>query len=316
MKKIFLLSVISITSYCAFGQYATSWPTTVPNTTDVGFVGLGVKPLPSSTDEASYNLQVHGSEDYIVSLPASSSIGQWAPNQYIENTNTSNMATTTINYGMTSRIGITNATTGLTQFDGAALLMTDKDFTLRNNESNSYLTLETGPVKFRLDGLNNRIWMGSLPTSGAAISSFGRVNVLAHQDNGLVVQMQTSSKTGLIVRHTSDEGAAIEVFNSPVSTAQPNFKVFGSGQVYARRYVTTLSNFPDYVFTPDYSLMEIKDLKTYIDKNNHLPNFPSAKNVEENGADLGELNRLLVEKVEELTLYIIQLEERIGNLKD
>lgn len=314
MKKKLLFAFIGLTNFCAFGQYATSWPTTVPNTTNFGFVGIGVKPLSTSVNKANFNLQVHGTVDYIVSNN-STSMGLWAPTQFIENSNTSNLNTTTTNYGKTSRIGLTNTTCGQTEFDGTVLMMAETDFILRNNEDQAYLTLETRKAKLRLDDLNNRIWMGSLPSSNAATSRYGRVNVLSNIDNGLVVQMQTSNKTGLIVRHLGANGAAIEVFGSPVTT-KPNFKVFGSGRVYARRYITTLNNFPDYVFTKEYDLMKLNDLRSYINKNNHLPHFPTAQEVQEDGADLGELNRLLVEKVEELTLYILQLEERVKKLED
>lgn len=94
-----------------------------------------------------------------------------------------------------------------------------------------------------------------------------------------------------------------------------NFKVFGSGEVYARKYVATINNFPDYVFKKDYKLLPLNQLRNYISANGKLPNLPSAVEVEENGLDMGETNRLLVEKVEELTLYILQLEDRINKLE-
>ncbi len=92
-----------------------------------------------------------------------------------------------------------------------------------------------------------------------------------------------------------------------------NFKVTGEGQVFARKYTTTLASFPDYVFDETYKLLPFQELKTYIEKNKHLPNIPSAKEIEANNGevDLGELNRLLLEKVEEMTLYILQMEERL-----
>jgi hypothetical protein len=94
-----------------------------------------------------------------------------------------------------------------------------------------------------------------------------------------------------------------------------NFKVLGSGIVYARNYITTLANFPDYVLQPSYQLMPLSELRQFINQNLHLPNVPSAATIENEGADLGELYRILVEKVEELTLYILQMETRIGELE-
>jgi len=64
------------------------------------------------------------------------------------------------------------------------------------------------------------------------------------------------------------------------------------------------SAWPDYVFENDYSLKTLPELETYIQANNHLPNIPAASEVEKSGIALGEMQTKLVEKVEELTLYI------------
>ncbi|GEM_PF-4649986 len=70
----------------------------------------------------------------------------------------------------------------------------------------------------------------------------------------------------------------------------------------------TPGSFPDYVFKEDYNLMSIDQLSNFIEKNGHLPNIPTAKEVETNGQDLGDIQKKLLEKIEELTLYVIQLE--------
>jgi hypothetical protein len=69
--------------------------------------------------------------------------------------------------------------------------------------------------------------------------------------------------------------------------------------------VKIYDNWPDFVFLKDYRLPTLKDVKTFVDKNQHLPDMPSADEVHANGLDLGEMNRLLLKKVEELTLYLI-----------
>jgi hypothetical protein len=75
------------------------------------------------------------------------------------------------------------------------------------------------------------------------------------------------------------------------------------------------SAWPDYVFEQDYQLTNIPTLKKYIDEHGHLPNMPSAKTVEKEGIDVGEINTLLLEKIEELSLYLIQMEERMRKLE-
>lgn len=73
---------------------------------------------------------------------------------------------------------------------------------------------------------------------------------------------------------------------------------------------TTL-NVPDYVFQDDYPLMSLQELKSFIEKNSHLPNVPSARDVNENGLNHTEFQLRLLEKIEELTLYTIQQQEII-----
>jgi hypothetical protein len=99
---------------------------------------------------------------------------------------------------------------------------------------------------------------------------------------------------------------------------QDLFKVDANGFAYARKMVVTLANpFPDYVFETNYKLMPLSDLATFIAKNKHLPNMPSAQQVADNNnqVELGEMQTKLLEKVEELTLYILQQQAQIDELK-
>jgi hypothetical protein len=63
---------------------------------------------------------------------------------------------------------------------------------------------------------------------------------------------------------------------------------------------------PDYVFESDYDLLPLAELEAYIRQNKHLPEVPSAKEMEANGLNLKEKNLLLLKKVEELTLHVIE----------
>ncbi|MBK8443065.1 MAG: hypothetical protein IPL35_06465 [Sphingobacteriales bacterium] len=75
------------------------------------------------------------------------------------------------------------------------------------------------------------------------------------------------------------------------------------------------ASWPDYVFANDYDLMPLSELEASIKTNKHLPGIPTASEVDANGFDLGEMNRLQMEKIEELTLYIIGLQKQIDALK-
>lgn len=70
-------------------------------------------------------------------------------------------------------------------------------------------------------------------------------------------------------------------------------------------------SWPDYVFKKDYQLPSLTEVKTYIDQNHHLPEMPSEQEVIKDGINLGEMNKLLTEKVEELMLYMIRKDEQI-----
>ena len=75
------------------------------------------------------------------------------------------------------------------------------------------------------------------------------------------------------------------------------------------------ASWPDYVFKNDYRLMPLNEVENYIKLNNHLPGFEKAATMEKEGADVGETQRRLVEKVEELTLHLISINKRLEELE-
>ncbi len=68
---------------------------------------------------------------------------------------------------------------------------------------------------------------------------------------------------------------------------------------------------PDKVFDKEYKLMPLCEVETFIKEHRHLPEIPSEKTVLEEGMNIAEMNALLLQKVEELTLYVIELEKKI-----
>jgi len=101
------------------------------------------------------------------------------------------------------------------------------------------------------------------------------------------------------------------------TTNTGSFKLAVEGALGARSVKVTLTNpWPDYVFKKKYSLLTLDSLEKYIAQNDHLPGIPSAKEVQQNGGvDLGDMNARLLEKVEELTLYMIQLKKENEEIK-
>ena len=75
------------------------------------------------------------------------------------------------------------------------------------------------------------------------------------------------------------------------------------------------ADWPDYVFASGYDLTELKKVERFILENKHLPDVPSASDIKKDGLDLGAMNAVLLKKVEELTLYIIDLKKDVEQLK-
>lgn len=120
------------------------------------------------------------------------------------------------------------------------------------------------------------------------------------------IQLETSSGT-LILKKEGNVG---------IGTTAPDAKLTVKGDIHAEEVKVDLSvPGPDYVFKEDYNLRPLEEVQNYIKANWHLPNIPSAKEMEENGILLGEMNMKLLEKIEELTLYALQQEKKIKELE-
>ncbi|SFE45911.1 hypothetical protein SAMN05518672_106197 [Chitinophaga sp. CF118] len=105
--------------------------------------------------------------------------------------------------------------------------------------------------------------------------------------------------------------------NVGIGTTNPGSnKLAVEGTIAARRVkVTQAAPWPDFVFDSSYQLPSLQEIKNYVTVNKHLPHVPSAKEIEKNGQDLGEMNRVLLQKIEELTLHLIELEEKLDKLE-
>ena len=91
-------------------------------------------------------------------------------------------------------------------------------------------------------------------------------------------------------------------------------KNIAAEDIVANRIVLNVGSFPDYVFADEYRLMPLEEVASYIKKNKHLPNMPSEAEVVAKGMNVAQINTILVEKVEELTLHTIKQEEKINML--
>jgi len=143
------------------------------------------------------------------------------------------------------------------------------------------------------------LWRFGLLTGGSDGFSFydGTRHALLFQKNGNI----TFEPAGQV--------------NIGTNSANKNLFVYGTIQGKEVYVTTTASDWPDYVFSSGYELSSLSQVSQFVRQNGHLPEMPSAAEVEENGIELGVMNKLLLKKVEELTLHMIEQEKRINELE-
>ena len=113
-----------------------------------------------------------------------------------------------------------------------------------------------------------------------------------------------SKYAAMSIRHNGDVG---------IGTTTPREKLSVNGNIRSKEIKVDAENWPDFVFTKDYKKLSLSDLEAYIQQNKHLPGMPSAAEVEKNGIALGEMNKVLLQRLEELTLHLIEKDKQINS---
>jgi hypothetical protein len=135
--------------------------------------------------------------------------------------------------------------------------------------------------------------------------------------NGAINYMELWGKN-----NTTDYGPHILVKRDEGDVAIGNtfaagYKLSVSGKIICTEVrVNLVPDWPDYVFKKGYPLLPVEKLGSYIEENGHLPNIPPASDIQKSGLDVGEMQRLMMEKIEELSLYIVEQQKQIQELKD
>jgi hypothetical protein len=193
----------------------------------------------------------------------------------------------------TGKVGIgTNNPVSPLHVNGAITMTTDA-----NLNSNIYW-----------DGTYKYVGNGYAAAIGLNANNTGGISFLtaANNINGTAATAYPTTK--MLINNAGNVG---------IGTQSPDEMLTVNGKIHAREVkIDTSIPTPDYVFNKDYSLMSLTDVKNYIDKNHHLPEVPSAAEVEKDGLKLGEMNLILLKKVEELTLYLIVKDKELKLQKE
>jgi len=167
--------------------------------------------------------------------------------------------------------------------------------------------LEVNDAGYNMVGLRVMKTIGGANTleignnfSGGSTFAFN-AGIIGVSNGGLDIRDVGNAASRLVITPTGNVG---------IGTTDPGiYKLGVDGTIHSKAVLIDLNGWADYVFKNDYKLMPLASVKSYIDENHHLPEMPSAAEVEKEGLNIGEMNKLLTKKVEELTLYLFELKK-------
>lgn len=117
-------------------------------------------------------------------------------------------------------------------------------------------------------------------------------------DNSPRMQFPLSNKNIYMVQSGGNVG---------IGTTEPDAKLAVAGNIHTQEVKVDLNNWHDYVFEENYDLPSLSEIEKFVKENKHLPEVPTEKEVQANGINIGEMSGVLLKKIEELTLYVIEL---------
>lgn len=202
---------------------------------------------------------------------------------------------------------MTNTATGSSSSQGFIISQVDGEVTIKQQQNDNLYIFGYNGTGLTIDN-SGRLGIGAQPASGKTLNVGGNSSFV----NNVAVgnELSVTVKTTTAQLHVTDEAYVV----GPFSVGN-GFSCSSNGLVKAKEINVTLDGWSDFVFEDGYSMPSLGELEQYIKSHRHLPGIPSAEDVENNGVDIGKTNALLLQKIEELTLYIIDLQKQIDELK-
>ncbi len=207
-----------------------------------------------------------------------------------------------------STFHLTNAFTGTTLSDGFVIESYNYGTTLTQKE--------TGDLKLKNNNTELSLSSAGLVSVGTTSGSCSfSVNGSGNFAGGLSTNGSFCSQGNAQISGVLAVGSGFFYGTDGTLTVGSGFSCTADGALKVKSLKVTTTDWPDYVFGGSHRLMPLGEVEDYINANGHLPEVPSAAEAETDGVDLGEMNRLLLQKVEELTLYVIDLQKQIEELR-
>lgn len=200
--------------------------------------------------------------------------------------------------------------TNLSNTDGRFIVRTrGVDRLTIDDDGYAFLGNGTSGGSLLVNGVNGRIYIQGGNLSEGILEGTGDGNFDIYRGSPGILRVRANSDgmwffpNGQVSVGGGGQSATGYVFNVEGKAIATEFKVLA------------VASWPDYVFADNYKLRPLSELKHFIRENKHLPGIPSAAVIENEGIELGDMSKRLMEKVEELTLYVLQQQEQIDVLK-
>jgi hypothetical protein len=178
---------------------------------------------------------------------------------------------------------------------------------------------------------------GEVVVGGNAAGAFGKFTVVTGDDSYGMNQVSNGPGAAIIGTYIGGTSAGIGTYtntnmrifcnnastifiaaatgNVGIGTNSPGNRLEVNGTIRSKEIIVETNGWPDYVFDKNHQLPTLPEIEKFIQQNQHLPGFPSALEIEKNGLTVGYTQKKMMEKIEELTLYIIELNKKVKILE-